>query len=417
MKDHRNKERLRKDKKTKFINHEHLDRIGEISWYYGFMPHKSPVVSKLDIDVAKDILDSDYIDDEINNKNRFPLHVEEKISFIRMYHEEEMYTWPQPVMLYFKDPCKNLIKRKGVNHNRYADLEIIGTSGPIAEATLIQTSRTMLAEEKYTDTTVEINSIGDKESIARFTRELTAYYRKLINDMNMESREMFKRSPFELRSSRNPACAEINNKAPRAIDFLTENSRRHLEEVLEYLEILKIPYTINHSLLGNRNYCTETIFTIVNNSHKDTENHILAAGIRYNGLAKRINMKRDIQGVGVSLLIKNNTPHARKPLNKTKRPVVSFIQLGMESKLLSLHIIEQLRKIRVPVYQSLAKDRLGAQVSSVERHHTPYIIVMGKKEAVDRVVIVRHTETHSQDMVSIDDLPEYMKKLESRYWQ
>ena len=52
--------------------------------------------------------------------------------------------------------------------------------------------------------------------------------------------------------------------------------------------------------------------------------------------------------------------------------------------MLSLSIVESLRLIKVPLYFSLAKDRLGAQVSSIERFHAPYTIIMGKKEAVNR---------------------------------
>ena len=88
----------------------------------------------------------------------------------------------------------------------------------------------------------------------------------------------------------------------------------------------------------------------------------------------------------------------------------------MESKLASLGIVENLRKEKVPLYLSLAKDRLGAQVSCIEKYHTPYVIVMGKKEAVDKTAIVRENETHAQELVPIPDLPKYMKKVEAEYW-
>ena len=182
--------------------------------------------------------------------------------------------------------------------------------------------------------------------------------------------------------------------------------------MLEYLEALNIPYIINNGLIGNRKYCTETIFTIVNSDQK-----ILAIGVRYNGLAKRAGMKRDIQGVGISLLIKNNNAALRKPLKKSKQPLASFIQLSPESKLMSLAIIEILRLAKIPLFLSLAKDRLGAQVSSVERHHTPYVIVMGKKEAVEKTIIIRRNETHAQEIIPLDQLTKHMKKIEVQYWK
>lgn len=403
-----NKNKTNKTAVSKFINYDNLDKIGEIAVYYGFTPKKSPTITKTDLDAVKDIVGGDYIDDETEDHNKLPLHVEEKISLIRMYNEENLHNGPQPVMLYFKDSCR------GSNTHRYADLEILGYSGPIAEATLIQTARIMLAEEGYDSTIVEINSTGDKDSLARFSRELTAYYRKNINEMSADSRELFKRDAFELLTSQNKDCQELNSKAPRALDYLSENGKRHLEEILEYLEALKIPYNVNNSLLGNRKYCGETIFTIVNSDKSSKDRKVLAVGMRYNNLGKRLAIKKDIQGVGISLLIKNGKNDLRKPVKKMKKPIASFVQLGLQSKLISLEIIESLRQAKIPLYLSLAKDRLGAQVSSVERHNTPYVIVIGKKEAVERTAIVRENDSHSQDVISLDELPKYMKKIEGQ---
>lgn len=404
-------------KEQKFIEYSNLDKVGEIALYYGFTPHQAPSVSKNDLDAAKDILEGDYAcHSSDTEKETFPLHVEEKIAFIRDYHEKQMHGLAQPVMLYFKDPCRSPLKK--TSKERYADLEILGTSGSIAEATLIQTARAMLVEEGFSDTVVEINSIGDKDSISRFTRELTNYYRKNINEMSPICRQLLKQDPFDLLTTKEASATELNAKAPRSIDFLSEPSRKHLEEILEYLESLGIPYMINNSLIGNRKYCTETIFAITGKTTgKVTDKHTLALGVRYNGLAKRLNMKKDIQGVGISLLIKNSTKSLRKPTKKFKKPIASFIQLGQESKLLSLKVIEDLRKVKVPLYLSLAKDRLGAQVSTIEKHHTPYVIVMGKKEAVEGNVIVRKTDTHAQDIIPLGNLPAHMKKIETEYWK
>ena len=245
-------------------------------------------------------------------------------------------------------------------------------------------------------------------------RELTAYYRKHINEMTPECRQLFKEDPLNCCSFHDESVKNLNAGAPRSMDFLSETSRRHLEEVLEYLEHMDVPYMINNGLLGNRKYCTETVFAIADGTCPiDSKcQRILAMGVRYNGLAKRVNMKRDIQGVGISLLIKEGKNGMRKPVTKVKRPIASFVQLGLASKLISLSVIERLREVKIPLNLSLAKDRLGAQVSSVEKYHTPFMIVMGKKEAVEKTAIVRRMDTHAQDIVPLADLPKYMKKAE-----
>ncbi len=405
-----------KKPQSAYVPYENLDKIGEIALYYGFFPRQSPTITRADLEQARALIDSDTIDNEEDGKNRLPLHVEEKTALLRMYEENNMQNMPQPVMFYFKEPFRGSIKKS--SYPRYCDMEIIGTSGSIAEAVLIQSAKTILAEEGYANIKVEINSIGDKDSIARFSRDLIAYYRKHINEMHPECRELFKKDPFELLSSREEKCRDLNERAPKAMDFLSENSRAHFQEVLEYLEALNIPYEINNNLIGNRKYCTETIFSIVNadnGSKKNKKDHkILAIGVRYDGLAKKIGIRREIQGVGISLLIQGNHTDLRKEVKRMKRPFASFVQLCFESKLLSLSVIETLRQVKIPLYISLAKDRLGAQVSSVEKFHVPYSIIIGKKEAVEKTAIVRDNSTHAQEIVTIEELPKYMKRAERK---
>ncbi|MEK7463982.1 MAG: His/Gly/Thr/Pro-type tRNA ligase C-terminal domain-containing protein [Patescibacteria group bacterium] len=405
---------MKKNHENKFIAYENLDKIGEIPIYYGFFPHKSPEIKRADLDHAKLLLDGDFIEDEENGRARLPLHVEEKIALLRMYAEDDMHALPQPVMFYFKEPFRGSIKKSSHAYHRYCDLEIMGGTKSIAEALLIQTARAILKEEGYENICVEINSIGDRESINRFARDLSNYYRKHINDMHAECRQLLKKDPFDLLSCTNDKCRKINDDAPRSMDFLSESSRTHFQEVLEYLEALGVPYRINNHLIGNRKYCTETIFAITDADHdkKSSNPKTLAIGVRYDGLAKKMGLKKEIQGVGISLLIKNSKTELRKEIKKFKKPFASFVQLGFESKLLSLSIIEELRHARIPLYLSLARDRLGAQVSVVEKHHIPYALIMGKKEAVERTVIVRNNDTHAQEIISIDKLSGYMKKLE-----
>ncbi len=405
---------IKKVSENKYVEYNHLDKIGETSIYYGFTPHQSPEIKKADLDLAKSLLDGDSIDGDEEALLKLPLHVEEKIALLRMFHEENMHTLPQPVMLYFKEPFKGSIKKGATAFNRYCDLEIIGVSKSIAEAILIQTARAILKQEGYKNICVEINSIGDKDSLHRFNKELTNYYRKHVNNMHTECRQLLKKDPFDLLSCQNEKCKKINSEAPKSMDFLSESSRTHFQEVLEYLEALKIPYKINNHLIGNRKYCTETIFTIINMDHdkKDKPSRILATGVRYDGLTKKIGFKKELQGVGISVLIKGNDPALRKEIKKFKKPVASFVQLGFESKLLSLSIIESLREVKISLCLSLTRDRLGAQVTVVQKNYIPYSIIMGKKEAVEQTAIVRNTDTHSQEVVPLAELQSYIKKLD-----
>ncbi len=399
--------KIKKEKvESQFISYENLDKIGEIPVYYGFMPKESPIINKDDIKQAKSLEEEPM---------ELPFHTEEKVAILRMYQEENLFSLSQPVLLYFKEPFSGSIK-KDSGFNRYCDMEIIGSSRGMAEATLIQTTKVILGEEGYNNICVEINSIGDKDSMGRFIRELNNYYKKHIETMHSECRQLLKKDALLLLNCQNEKCKRLNENAPHIMNFLGEHSREHLEGVLEYLEALNIPYKINHNLIGNRKYCTETVFAIVNTDHdkKSKDNRILAVGMRYDGLSRKLGMKKEIQSVGISLLIKGGRAELRKELKKVKKPFASFVQLGFESKLLSLSVVESLRKVKIPLCLSLAKDKLGAQVSVLEKNHIPYSIIMGKKEAIEKSVMVRNQNTHAQDTILLEDLPRYMKRLEPK---
>jgi hypothetical protein len=68
---------------TKFIFFDNLDKVGEITLYYGFEPHKSPDIKKVDMDNAKSLLEGDFIEENNSDKKSLPLHVEEKICVLR----------------------------------------------------------------------------------------------------------------------------------------------------------------------------------------------------------------------------------------------------------------------------------------------------------------------------------------------
>jgi histidyl-tRNA synthetase len=130
-----------------------------------------------------------------------------------MFTEQEMHTWQQPVMLYYEGSIlpHGQKRRSG---ERVAHLEILGTSKSIAEATLIKTAFEVLHEEGYVNLVLDINSIGDKESVARFSRELTNYYRKHMEEMQAHCRQTFKKDVFDVLKGK---CAKSDEFSYRTI--------------------------------------------------------------------------------------------------------------------------------------------------------------------------------------------------------
>ncbi|MFA6095545.1 MAG: ATP phosphoribosyltransferase regulatory subunit [Candidatus Paceibacterota bacterium] len=388
-----------------YVSYEDIDIVGEAALFYGFTPLKTLTIHHEDVERAKSISEGEVVVDHDNHEIGASVRLDEKISLLSLYDKERMFTLPQPLMFFYR---KNTRHRNELHYG----LDILGADKSIAEAVLVKAALAILSETGEQGLHVEINSIGDKESLARFTKEITAYYRKHLADLPPACRPMVKNDVFALLGCNHDKCKELADNCPKAINFLSEKSRTHFKEVLEYLETLEVPYSINNTLVANRDYCSETIFEI---RRDEADGHPLAIGIRYDTLAKRIGHKKEVASVGVSIAVPSRHVPKSKTLTKSKidkilHPSICFMQLGFEAKLLSLSVLEVLRQHRIPLVHSIMRDKMAGQIGLVEKSRAPVVMIMGKKEAMEKSVIVRDAETRSQDSILITDTPAKLRK-------
>ena len=374
----------------------------EAALYYGFTPLPAPLtVSREDRQLAKAIDDTEEGDGE--SCALFPT-LEETIALLR-YYQEKLESGPQPALI-AGEILRGAQHKKG---EKRLFLEIVGSAKAIAEALLIQTARALLEEEGYTEMTVGIHSVGDRESAAKFVRELVSYYRKNIAALSPPCRALVRRNPVLLFECPHEKCRLLRDDAPKAIAFLGEESRRHFKEVLEYLETVEIPYRIDSLLVGRSALATETVFTL--SAKGPSGEQLLGAGFRYNALARRMGGKRDIPAGGVALSLRETKLEKPRRRLRFRKPRIFFLQLGPEAKLRSLKVIETLRRARIPLYHALARDKLISQLGSAERESVAHTLIMGQKEALEDTVIVRNNATREQETVKIAELPSYIRKL------
>ncbi len=397
-----------------YIEYKNVHPAVEVALYYGFTPLASPlVITKKDKDKAREFEDQDKTE---------PFSIaptlEEKITMLRYYEEKSLQESPQPVMFSAEFHSGSQSKRKP--NERRLSFEIMGGDKSIAEATLIQTAFATLQEEKHTNLMLSINSVGDRESMSQFVRELVNYYRKHIASLPQSCKLLLRKNPLELLKCHHEKCHALAAEAPKSIGFLGDGSRRHFKEVLEFLEELDIPYRIDHSLNGNRVFATETLFEIWETTPEARQNDsvgqgtslCLGSGVRYNALGKRLGLRHDAPSIGLNLLLsrpEEETPAPR--FVRFKRPSVFFLHLGLCAKLKSLHVIEVLRKAHIPLYQALSRDKLTSQLSSAEHLKIPYSIILGQREALENSVIIRNTSTRAQETVKLHNLVEHLQKM------
>ncbi len=360
---------------------------GKIAMFYGFYPISPPMVRKSDLDITKN-LDKEW-------------RPSIKAALLREFYEGKtaLSRLPQPLMLWMDNRAT---QSSAPTHKIECSLSIVNSNKSVGEALCIQAARAILENGGYKNITVRINSVGNRESVAEFERKVASFVRKKFNEFPAELRQNLKKDPFFLAKTRDDKWKVLKENSPQSIDCLSEESRIHFKEVLEFLEMLEIPFILDSTLLGDLSYGAETVFEII------SEDEVLGRGHCYNRLSKIIEQKKEMPAVEVFLSLKTSRLQKVSPVKDIKHKFY-LVQFGPEAKMKSLTVLENLRKAGVPVFHSLAKDKLTGQIISAEQMNIPYIILLGQKEAIDNCVTIRNTSTRSQTSVPIASLGEYIK--------
>lgn len=379
-----------------------VDNAFVISQYYGFEGLDLTQIEKDDHDRAKKL--KNFADFDHSHLPR----IEEAVAVLRHTTSDDQKKRELPLLYYSKGDLKNAHDKKAKKRpGESVSLHIVGTPKSIAEAILIKTAYTILKEEGYKNLSVEINHIGDRDSLTVYNKHATNFFRGKLAELDTDCKELLKFGGHTLVTCNLKGVKHLLKEAPSPIEYLNEEHRNHLKEVVEYLESQKIPFEINKFVLGDPHYSSHTVFTIL----EEKTGKILATGTRYNDLSKKTLNRKGVPAVSVAIRLPKMKTVPTSKLPKFDDCDVYFIQLGYGAKLKSLEVIEILRKAGIPVHQSIGRDKMTTQTAFAHRKGVKYILLMGQKEALENSVCVRNMETNAQKTVPLDTLVEYMKEL------
>ena len=397
-----------------------FEKAQEIAVYYGFNGIETPIVEHSDVYLKGLDADDDAVKEMYSLKTKSgdqpSLRPEGTASVMRSYIENGMGSLPQPIFLYYGGPYfRHERPQKGRYRQFYQfGLEIIGSPKAVLDAITIQTGYQILKETGQ-EISININTLGDKENRKAYLKELISYYKKNIASLGTKDKERLTTNPLRILDSKDPQTIEVNESAPTLVSTLNPVSKKHFKKVLEYLDAASIPYEIDHTLVRGLDYYSHTVFEyFVTSDDTTTKPLALGGGGRYDGLAKTMGHNKEVPAVGLALGVDRILEISKEDSfcpKIRKKAKCYFIQLGLEARAKALGIIEILRERKIPIKHSLSKDSLSAQLANAERLEIPYTIIFGQKEAMDGTVIVRDMETRKQDVVKIEDLGRYVKKL------
>jgi histidyl-tRNA synthetase len=291
-------------------------------------------------------------------------------------------------------------------------LQVYNVDKSIAEAILIHTTKALASSLGYENQSVRINSLGDRDSSTRYIRELTNYLKKRMDDMPEAARELMKEHTLTALSYLIEKEHELAYKSPNPLEYLTDKSRKHFREIIEYLDLAETQYEIDPKLIGHHECYSDALFSVDlldDDGQRDLDAPLLIRGGRYNEFVYR-NTKKQIPAAGAVVVLRDKKAPVRTPRAKLAAPTVSVVQLGFGPKIRSLMLIDALRKEGINVHQNLASDSLSEQLRQAEDRGMKFTVIMGQKEFIDGGVILRNMSTRTQEQLSLEALMNKLRK-------
>ncbi|MEK7060447.1 MAG: His/Gly/Thr/Pro-type tRNA ligase C-terminal domain-containing protein [Patescibacteria group bacterium] len=295
----------------------------------------------------------------------------------------------------------NITPGRPVQKKATIQFHALGSDRAIADAVVIRALIALVRDLFHEEPCVRINSMGDKETRARYARELSNFFKKrsasLPEECMARSREdVFLAAEFAIARE----CAE---DLPAPTEHLSDASRKRFEDLLEYLEMTETPYELGRTLISRGPVWNDTCFEIC------VGNRRVAWGSRYNDLVRHFFPSAPFSATGAVIQIASEGGIVKK-LSPVKLRF-SFVHIGDEAKRISIRLAEDFRKAHVSLTQDIGVESLTEQIHLAERRNSPYLLIMGRKEALENSVILRNRKTQEQTVLPLFGLAERLKSF------
>ena len=285
-------------------------------------------------------------------------------------------------------------------------LEAFGSEFPEQDAEIISMAYLLYDSLGVENLKLKINSIGSKENRKEYANILKEYFSKFKDKLTSTSKKRLSYNPLRILDTKIDFEIELVKKAPKIIDYISKEDKKHFESMLAILDNLNIPYTIDDYLVRGLDYYSRTVFEIQANSLGSQ--NALCGGGRYDYLVEElggpytpaIGFAAGLERLIMAMNINNN--------KIIKNPNIYIISIGDEAIEFSLKLANQLRlKKNLIIINDTLRRSLKAQMKDANRLNTKYSIIIGEEELSKKIVSIKNMETGNQEELPIDKIIDY----------
>ena len=294
-----------------------------------------------------------------------------------------------------------------------AGVEVFGIATPEIDAELIiLTARLWKALGIDQHVSLQLNSIGSLEARANYRSALVAFLENHQDLMSEEEKERLVKNPLRILDTKNQALQDVLDGAPKLLDYLDDESRKHFAQLCGLLDAVGIQYEINPKLVRGLDYYNKTVFEWVT-SALGAQGTVCGGG-RYDGLVEQLG-GHATSGVGFAMGLERLVLLVQE-VNKSI-PVKSAVDIyvvyqGEGTTLAAFQLAEKLRS-ELPHLSTMLHCSGGnfkKQFKRADKSGATLALVLGESEVQNNQVVVKHLlGAAEQQTIDVDNLIEHVK--------
>ncbi len=383
---------------------------------YQFQELRTPIFESTDlfehsIGGGTDIVEKEMYTFNDKGGRSLTLRPEGTAPIVRSYIEHAMYKSGAPGKIYYIGPMFRYERPQAGRFRQFhqAGVEYLGSAHAAADAEVIALGIHLFDRLGLRGLSVSINSVGCRVCRPVIEERLKQFMGASLHCLCEDCQKRFHQRPLRILDCKKQRCQAYFAGLPDIRMSLCHECSDHFNSVLEYLDLIEIPFTINSRLVRGLDYYTRTTFEIV--SDQLGAQNTLCGGGRYDYLVRFLDGP-ETPAVGLAfglervvMLLKKLHP---EQIFQTGIDVM-VAPLGLEQQPVAFRIMNKLRQMGLACDADLTKTAIKAHLKQANRLNARHVAIIGEEEHANQVIQIKNMATGEQATIPISQLETYFK--------
>ncbi len=384
---------------------------------YGFHEIRIPIfeVTTLfarSIGASTDIVEKEMYTFQDRDGTSLTLRPEGTAGTVRAYVEHNRAAIPVPQKYFYTGPMFRHERPQAGRLRQFHQfgVESYGMADPRADVEVIALLWRILHDLGLPSLTLEINNLGQAADREAYRPILVEYLKEHNAGLCGNCKHRIMANPLRVLDCKVPECRSITEPAPRLSESLSETARSYFAQVLAGLDLIKIPYSLNHRLVRGLDYYNLTTFEVTA-TNLGAQNAVGAGG-RYDGLVETLGgTSTPAVGFAVGLeRIAMLLPDSQKSLSPHDK-IIYVAGFGTQGSVAGVTALEELRLSGISAVSDFRSTTLKAHLRQADRLGCHFTLILGDDEVTKGVALLRNMESKSQYDVLLSSLSHQIQPL------